>query len=240
MSDFGPENSLKRQAELLDRENAGEVTTVQMSGEELSALNEKIKAMDLLLAEEVRATFKLEVQFGKDRTSKGMPFPGVMSAWLSGSKFHGGGDEKIFECADSACGAWIYPHQITQRTVVQKINGRDVEEFMSLSYCNKCAKIWRSEQTVGERFFKLTEQDWAYAILKMFRRLNLDADIYLKYSREDIRYKAAMEMARNRGGEEIAKAHRLRGLFIYPLRNLITDTKNGAELYGRIRAFINA
>lgn len=237
---FGPAESLKHQADLLDREKAGEDTTVSMSPEELVTLENQIKAMDVLLKEDVRARFKLEVQFGKNRTSSGAPFAGVMSAWLSGSKFHGGGDEKIFECADPACEAWILPHQITQRTVVRREGGKEIEEFMSLSYCAKCSKIWRSEQTTGERLFKLSEQDWSYAILRMFRRLEMDADIYLKFSREDIRYRAGLEMARDRGGEELAKAHRLRGLHIYPLRNLIRDTKHGAELYGRIRAFINA
>jgi hypothetical protein len=240
MTGFGPEGSLKREAELLDRENAGEVTTVVMSGEELEALERQVKAMDKLLEEEVRATYKLEVQFGKNRTSRGSPFAGVMSGWLSGSKFHGGGDEKIFECADPACSAWILPHQITQRTVVRKEGGKEIEEFMSLSYCGECAKIWRSEQTIGERLFKLTEQDWAFAILKMFRRLSMDADIYLKYHPTDIRYVTMMEMARNRGGEELAKAKKNRGLHIYPLKNIIKDTKHGSDLYGRIRAFINA
>jgi hypothetical protein len=240
MSDFGPESSLKRQAELLDRELAGEDTTVVLSGEELEKIERQVKAMDRLLQEEVRATYKLEVQFGKGRTSRGSPFPGVMSGWLSGSKFHGGGDEKIFECADDKCGAWILPHQIDQRTVVRKDGGQEIEEFMSLSYCGECGKIWRSEQTTGERLFKLTEQNWAYAILRMFRRLSMDADIYLKYHPIDIRYKTMMEMARNRGGEELAKAKKNRGLHIYPLKNIIKDVKHGSDLYGRIRAFINA
>lgn len=240
MSDFGPENSLRRQAELLDKENRGEVTTVTMSGEELEALNKQIRAMDKLLQEEVKAKYKLEIQFGKGRTSRGQPFPGIMSAWLSGSKFHGGGDEKIFECPNPSCGAWILPDQITQRTIVQKINGREVEEFKSISICGECGNIWSSEQTTGERLYKLTEQDWAYAILRMFKRLSMDADLYLKFHPTDIRYQSMMEMARNRGGEEIYKARKNRGLHIYPLRNIITDTKHGADLYKRIRAFINA
>lgn len=237
---FGPAQSLRKQAELYDREQRGEITTVQLSGEELEALQNKIKSMGLLLGQEVRATYKLEVQFGKGRTSGGLPFAGVMSAWLSGSKFHGGGDEKIFECPTPECGAWILPRQISQRTVVRKIDGRDVERFMSLSFCGKCGQVHDSASTIGERFFKLTEQNWAHAILHMFRRLDLDSDIYLKYHPLDVRYQTMLEMARDRGGEEIAKVRRNRGLHIYPLKNIIKDTKHGSELYGRIRAFINA
>lgn len=244
MTGFGPENSLKREAELLDREKAGESTSVVMGGDELQRLTNQMKAMESLLKDEVRATYKLEVQFGKNRVGRGInaarPFAGVMSAWLSGSKFHGGGDEKIFECADQDCLAWIRPHQITQKTVVRKENGREIEEFMSLSYCTKCSKVWRSEKTTGERLYKLTEQNWAYAILQMLQRLDMDADIYLKYHPTDIRYVTMLEMARNRGGEELAKAKKNRGLHIYPLKNIIKDTKHGSDLYGRIRAFINA
>ena len=238
--DFGPATSLQRQAELYDREKRGEVIETALSPAEMETLDQKMKALKLILKDEIRATYKLEIQFGKNRTSRGVPFPGVMSAWLSGTKFHGGGDEKIFECPNPHCGAWILPHQIDQRTVVEKIDGREVEEFRSLSFCAKCARVYESKDTIGERVLQLTEQNWAYAIQKMFLRLNMDADLYLKYHPTDIRYKSAMEMARNMGGEEIAKARKNRGLHIYPLRNIITDTKHGADLYGRIRAFINA
>jgi hypothetical protein len=238
--DFGPATSLQRQAEIYDQEQAGTYRSEPLSEQEMNILKAQLLAMEKLLQEEVRAKFKLEIQFGKHRTSRGQPFAGVMSCWLSGTKFHGGGDEKIFECPNPECGAWILPHQITQRTVVTKVGGRDVEEFKSLSYCGECGRVWESNQTIGERLLKLTEQNWAYAILRMFQRLGMDADIYLKYHPTDIRYKSMMEMARNRGGEEIAKARKNRGLHIYPLKNIIKDTKHGADLYGRIRAFINA
>ena len=242
MTDFGPATSLQRQKELFDREMAGEDTTIVMSGEELERLDKQIQAMSKLLRDHVRAKYKLEVQFGKGRVGRGIrsaqPFPGAMSVWLSGSRFHGGGDEKLFECP--RCCSLIFPHQITQKSVVERVNGRDVESFRSLTYCGKCAAIWDSAQTTGERLCKLTEQNWAYAILDMLRRLDLDADVYLKYHPTDIRYQTMMEMARHRGGEEVAKARKNRGLHIYPLKNIIQDTKHGADLYGRIRAFINA
>ena len=239
---FGPATSLQRQRELYDREAAGEDTTVVLGGQELEHLELRIKAMEKLLQDEVRAKYKLEVQFGEGRVGRGIrsakPFPGSMSIWLSGSKFHGGGDEKVFECPN--CDALIFPYQITQRTVVERRNGRDVESFKSMSYCGRCARIWSSEQTTGERLCNLTEKNWAHAILNVMRRLDLNADIYLKYHPTDIRYQTMMEMARERGGEEVAKARRNRGLHIYPLKNIIKDTKNGSDLYGRIRAFINA
>ncbi|MCK4306537.1 MAG: hypothetical protein KAY24_20005 [Candidatus Eisenbacteria sp.] len=236
MSEYGPGESLKRQRQIYDEEKAGTYKPpAPLSGEELEALERQIKVLDKMLKEGIKAKYKLEIQFGKNRTTIVKPYPGVMSCWLSGTKFHGGGDEKIFECP--RCDGWIFPEQISQRTI--QVKGRE-PEFCSISVCGKCGGIWRSEQTVGERFFNLTVQDWTYAILKMFRRLQMDADLYLKFHREDIRYRTMMEMARDRGGEEIAKARKLRGLHIYPLRNIVKDVGNGSEMYSRIRAFITA
>ena len=234
---YGPEQSLTRQRELYDREQAGETIASSMTDGEVRRLEEKVKALEKLLTEQIRAKYKLEIHFGKNRTSSGAPFAGAVTYWLSGTKFHGGGDEKIYECPGPQCSALILPHQIKPGWN----KGADGKEYMtSMSICGHCGEVWESSQTVGERFFKLTEQDWAFAILRMFQRVELNADLYLKFHPTDVRYKAAMEMARDRGGEEIAKARKNRGLHIYPLKNIIMDTKHGSDLYGRIRAFINA
>jgi len=49
-----------------------------------------------------------------------------------------------------------------------------------------------------------------------------------------------MEMARSRGGEAVNKARNNRGLHIYPLKNIIKDTSNGADMYKRILSFIKS
>lgn len=233
---FGPAQSLQNQMELKKRELGGETIKVTMSPEELAAVNAQMKQLGLLLQEQIRAKYKVEVHFGKGRTSRGQPFAGAISLWLSGTKFHGGGDEKLYECPREDCGTLIMPGQIDQKTVM--VEGKS--QFRSVSVCSGCGTTWFSEQTTGERLLKLTEQDWAFAILRQLQKLELNCDLYAKYSPTDIRYQTAMEMARNRGGEEIAKARKNRGLFIYPLKNIIKDSKHGADLYKRIRAFINA
>jgi hypothetical protein len=106
--------------------------------------------------------------------------------------------------------------------------------------CSKCNQLHNESTLVGELLFRLTPANWAQAILNQFIRLDHDADIYLKYHPTDVRYQTMLEMARAQGGEAIAKARKNRGLHIYPLRNIITDTKNGADLYKRILAFIVA
>jgi hypothetical protein len=221
---FGPEQSLKRQADLHRRELNGEDVSVKLSDGEIRAIEDKVKALEKIFSERIIAKFKLEIQFGKNRTSSGQPFAGVVTMWLSGTKLNGGGDEKVYECPNPRCGQLILPHQID--------NNRSI--------CPHCGNIWKSEDTIGERFFKLTDQNWAHAVLQMFSKVDMNADIYLKYHPTDIRYQTAMELARDRGGEEVAKARKNRGLFIYPLANIIRDTKNGSDLYKRIRIFINA
>ena len=234
---FGPAQSLAKQRELFDREAAGETIAPTMSDGEIRRLEEKVKALDKLLREDLRAKYKLEIHFGKGRTSRGQPFAGAVATWISGTKLHGGGDEKVYECPGAQCGELILPHQIKPGWR----KGKDGKEYMtSMSICGHCGTVWESSETIGERFFKLTEQDWAFAILRRFRKVGMDADLYLKYHPTDVRFQTAMELARNRGGEEIAKARKNRGLHIYPLANIIKDCKNGSDLYGRIRAFINA
>ena len=234
---FGPAHSLRNQRELFDREASGETISQALTDGEVRRLEEKVKALDKLLKERLRAKYKLEIHFGKGRTSRGRPFAGAVTTWLSGTKLHGGGDEKVYECPGPQCGNLILPHQIKPGWRKGKSGG---EYMTSMSICGYCGNVWESSETIGERFFKLTEQDWAFAILRRFRKVGMDADLYLKFHPSDIRYQTAMELARNRGGEEVAKARMSRGLHIYPLTNIIKDCKNGSDLYGRIRAFINA
>lgn len=234
---YGPQESLQRQRQIFDEEKAGTYKPDPMSNEEVNRLEEKVKALNELLRDQVRATYKLEVQFGKGRTISGEPYAGVISCWLSGTKLHGGGDEKIYECPNPECKKWILPSSLG--TGMRKDDRGDLRPI-AVGHCGHCGSVWPAEELIGERFLKLTVQHWVDAILGMFARLDLDADIYLKYHPTDIRYKSAMEMARNRGGEELAKARKNRGLHIYPLRNIIKDTKHGADLHGRIKAFITS
>jgi hypothetical protein len=191
--------------------------------------------MGLLLDRGVVAKYKLEITFGKNRTSRGLAFTGLMHYWLSGAKLHGGGDCTVWECP--RCENIIHPHEEGKDVFKDKKGNAVIKD---VRICSGCGGKWLLKDVVEFRHFKLTEQNWAHAILKGFRRLNLDADIYMTYHPEDIRYKTSLELARNRGGEEIAKAVSRAGLHIYPLKNIIIDTRNGAGLYDQIRRFINA
>lgn len=217
MGFHGPDESAELQKRL---EKDG---TTELGEEESQALTARMEALDQFFADRIEATYKIEIQFGKAR-SGWKPFPGALSVFLSGTKLHGGGDEKLYLCPRDDCSGIIYPNERLGATVL----------------CRTCEMMWDENKLVGELLFNLTPQDWARAVYKMFVRLEHKADIYLKYHPEDIRFKAALEMARQRGGEELNKARQTRGLHIYPLKNLIKDTASGAQPYDRFLAFIKA
>jgi hypothetical protein len=220
MSEFhGPEQSeeLHRRIES-DAERAG------MSQEEILALQRKMEALDRFFSDRIVARYKIEVQFGKGR-STWQHFAGALSLFLSGTKLNGGGDEKLYMCPGEGCRGVIFPKERMGASVL----------------CRTCEMIWPEAKLIGEKLFRLTPADWAHVILDHFIRLEHNADIYIKFHRTDIRYQTAMEQARQSGrGEILNQARRNRGLHIYPLKNIIKDTKNGADLYGRILAFIKA
>jgi hypothetical protein len=226
MTDFhGPEAS----AGLYESHNQQDI---ELSDSETRAVTEKLKSLKKFFGEKVNARYKIEVQFGKSR-STWKPFHGAMSLYLSGTKLNGGGDEKLYMCPREECSGIILPiERFVQETATHKAIARVP--------CPKCQLMWDENALVGEVFFNLTAKNWAEAIHKMFVRLDHNADIYLKYHRDDIRYQASLEVAKGAGGEEIAKARTSRGLHIYPLRNIIKDTGAGAQLYDRFLAFINA
>ena len=215
---YGPEQSEALQKAMESREFES-----QLDEHELAVVEEKIKALQSIFAERIEAKYKVEAHFGKNR-STWKPFAGALSLYISGTKLNGGGDEKIFICPRDDCQGIIFPKERMGGTVL----------------CRSCEMLWDEKKLVGELFFNLAARNWAHVILKWMMKLDMNADIYLKYHPTDIRYKAAMEVARGRQGEEIGKARKNRGLHIYPLKNIIKDTGNGANLYDRIFAFITA
>lgn len=214
---FGPEASRKLQ-ERIEEKGAEELNPA-----EIAAVQAQKEALDKFFAKRIIAGYKIEVEFGEGR-STWKHFPGVVSLYLSGTKLHGGGDEKLYTCPRDDCKGIIFPGERLGASV----------------HCRKCQMMWPETEIVGERLYRLSPNDWATVIHRYFVQLEHNADIYLKYHPTDIRYQTAMELARNRGGEAVNKARNNRGLHIYPLKRIIQDTSNGADLYKRILAFIKS
>lgn len=199
--------------------------------EEQRVIEERMRELDLILkAEKKPASFKLEVMFNDERSFH-KPFAGVVTWWESGTKLHGGGDSKIYLCPGkelkgTGCESFLF----------------DKSTGMNFIVCPECGSLWRGEEVFGEVFYKLPMEKWADVLLSWFVKLGLDADIRIKYARDDIRTVAMREQEKQMGGELLltARGDDRRSAAVYPLHNIIKDTSAGADLHGRILAFLKS
>lgn len=198
-----------------------------LTEEDEHIIRQKMAALDKLLATEQKAKYKIELMFGKARSVHN-PTPGMLSFWESGTKLHGGGDTKMYMCPANKfggnCEAFI----------------PDVSTGYGFLVCPKCKKVWKGAQVDGEVVAVLPLRRWAEPLLKYFVRLDMNCDIYLKYAPEDVRTVAMLEQQRNMGGEKLERVRAKRAVSIYPLKNIIKDTSNGADLLGRFQAYLLA
>lgn len=188
------------------------------------ALEDVKKASGLVAIDgRIQATYKIEVLFGPKRTTNGPNAVRIM-CWLSGSKMHGGGDESMFFCKDGTVdngeGCWfpIPPGQVK--------NG--------VAFCTVCNRGIMADKLTIQKEGRVTTKELSNELVRIFRQLNSNADIYVKYNSDDIHYVA---MLRQRG-EAVAK--RLMGLSIYPLTNILKDTAAGADLGKRLYTFLTS
>lgn len=173
------------------------------------------------LVPEIRARFKIEVMFEANRTTLGPNLLGIQ-LWESGKRFHGGGDELIYWCKDTeseaGCGLPI-PADFVKANV---------------GFCPSCNRGVALEKAAHMRVLRVPTRKLSEELVKIFRSLNSNADIYLKYHKTDIRY-LAMEKAK---GPNVAR--RLKGMHIYPLKNILRDTVSGADLANRFFIFLTS
>lgn len=199
-----------------------------MTAEEKEVLEKKQAALDKLLEEHNIAKYKIEILFAKDY-SPSKPSAGVMSFWESGSKLHGGGDAILHMCPGKDLGKNNCEGFIP-----------DASHGYGFLVCPGCQEMWQGEQVAGQLAFRLMAKDWAKVVLRYYQKLEMKADIYVKYHPGDIRTAAAKEQAKQYMGELLLSARRSRRRRIYPLANIIKDTSAGADLEGRFLAFLRA
>ena len=199
-----------------------------LTEEEELSLRARMSALDKLLSDQGLAKYKIELSFEYKR-SRDLPTFGMMSFWESGSKFHGGGDTKMYFCAG------------------RKLKKNDCEAFIpdaSTGYghlvCPRCKIVWQGEQVDGEVGARLSMQGWATLIQRYFLRLDCCADIYLKFPRQSLRAAASVEQNKQMMGDKLTRARADIQKCIYPLRHIISETSAGADLHGRFVAFLRA
>lgn len=189
-----------------------------------AAAGEENEVSPLLERSSVRARWKIEITYGPQRTVQGPNAVGIQ-VWESGKHFHGGGDALAFFCKDNREG-----HDEGCWGVIPQDNiGPD-----GIAYCPHCERTVNAELLVNMRKGYVTSQNLALELATIFRRLNSDADLLIKYHMTDPRY-IAMERAK---GPDVAR--RLKGMHMYRLAAIIRDVTAGADIVKRFHAFVTS
>ena len=194
------------------------------------------RRLKLLFNEEIdtlKASYKLEVVFTEAR-SVHAPFGGIVSAWTNGGFAHGGGDQAVYFCPSPV------EKNGQTRTCSTPLDLKWISKKMAL--CPVCRNSIEPKELAGQMFFKLTHQNWALVITRMFVALNNDADIRLVTMGGDLRRltDAAIKGDKTARPEHFGQLRDDRHAVVYPLKNIVKDTSAGADLLGRIRAFLTA
>lgn len=175
------------------------------------------------------ALYKIEIQFGRDHHVNGTPTYGMLTLWESGTKLHGGGDALLYVCPSKTLKLGD-----CEGVIPDAMNGR------SVVVCPHCMVAWKNADLVGQVYYRLPITKWAEVVHRWFVRLNMNADIRVKYFYQDIRVASEKEQAKELRGELLEKARSAsqRVSRVYPLENIVRDVNAGADMYNRILAFL--
>lgn len=213
----------------LPSDEAPGLTSDMRRAGDLAAMRAAQKSRDEIVAggkqaglqDSIRAKFKIEVTFGAGRTTVGPNLVGIQ-VWESGKRLNGGGDDLAFWCQSTETneGCWA---------IITSDNVRG-----GIGLCPSCKRAVNADLLTNMRIGRVSTKNLSNDLEKIFRDLGSNADIYLKYHQTDMRY-LAMERAK---GNNVAK--RLKGMHIYPLRNILSDTAHGAAVAGRFHSFLTS
>lgn len=233
---WGEDNTIEAAPELTDEDREG--------------IKQRMLAVDKLFAEQGQGKYKIELMFGVSRagTSRHQPIPGGVQFLESGGKSHGGGDVKLYMCPGKAYkqrGITICNHAAHAEHRLPAPHSSDCEAPLPFSrngygllYCHACKQLWAAEQVVGEIAYKLPMRKWADVIYKHFRMLEMNADIVVKFTYDDIRAAALMEQVKELRGDKLTPVRQNRPTGIYRLSSILRDVNAGADLLKRFYAFI--
>jgi hypothetical protein len=198
---------------------------------------------------EAKATYKIEIRFGPDRSNlETKPSAGALLIWESGKKLHGGGDDQMFWCGYSDCDKPISSSNFALYHVVcpwcKRTNFTD--ENTKAGHIQHLQDERRASPGIEKlpcvadsRFFRLPPSKLAQLLVKTFRSLGSDADIYLKYHPKEIRLDKT-ELAKASTLNKLYTARMAKKPLVYPLKNILKDTAAGADVYQRFLAMLRA
>lgn len=191
---------------------------------------EAARITKLLTDPKVVAKYKLEIIFGRVRTARGLT-PGAVTFWANGTKFHGGGDEKVYLC----------PGRRLKKSDCEAVLQADYISALGIT-CPACGTTWPNEHVIGEVFLNLDMRKWAQALYGLFCQFDCNCDLYLKHAATDVRSISIAQSQKQTwvGSQKLEKARTTRARVIYPLRNIIQDISAGADPLRRFYDFITA
>jgi len=172
--------------------------------------------------------YKIDLLLGHGFSTRN-PSTGMISFWDSGRALHGDGDTKLYVC----------PGKHLSRSDCEAII-KGLAQGHDHAICVACGTKWKSAELIGEICYRLTPHNWAKVLVKWVRVLDMDTDVRIIYPPDDIRTSAALEQDKSRGGELLEKARSKRAVRSYPARNILKDVTAGADLEGRLLAFIRS
>jgi hypothetical protein len=189
--------------------------------------------------EHVPARYKIEVQFGKTRTSTG-PNPCAVTIFESGKRLNGDGDELVYLCAERDKGLALNMVGVADRKVERGQEGcgkiipsDNIRGGVAICGCEKRRMI-ASENLTSTLLVNLTTERLSAMVAGLFHKLGDNADVYIKYHPQDIRSLTQTQE------DQLDRARMKRALTIYPLANIIKETTNGASLEARLKALFSA
>jgi len=223
-----------------DVRDQGESPKPKLTVAEMQATKEEMK---------LRAKYKIEIIFSRHRSSRlEKPSPFMLLIWESGKRFHGGGDQKMYWCGYPDCDMPISSDLFAYMHVICNHCNRELflDPSAKRSHVDSVKDrglnpegIKRIPYVVGERLANLTPPKLAELLETTWRKLEGDADIYLKYSPYEIRYDPKHD-SDNKAIDNLNQIRVQRQPLIYPLKNIIKDLHAGADLRKRLLAMITS
>jgi hypothetical protein len=193
----------------------------------------------------VLAKYKIEVMVGPDRSGL-RDFKAMISIHESGKHFHGGGDAGMYLCMDHRLFEKSNTTSPSALPLMKKMEKERTEYGCGaaipnnhiagpIAHCQNCGNLIPVEYMTGQVPYFGGIGGLVETVDILFRRLNHNADIYLKHFKFDIRY----DLKNTK--EEFKKVERARANIeksIYPLYRILKDTSSGATMASCLRAFL--
>jgi len=195
---------------------------------------------NLLEPGQIKAKYKIEVHFGKGRTVLGLNACAFLM-WESGRRFHGGGDDKMYWCGYDDCRKPIRSSAFGPYHLVCPSCQREcfLDPYTKQQHVVLHPEMKRIPVISGERLAKLPMRKIAEFLSALFRDLESNADVYVKYHPSDIRFNLAQDKI-TKVIDGMDQARTKRSPLIYPLKNIIKDVSSGADLTQRFLSLITA